>query len=106
MDTSVQGCRVGQVSYPERRPGMSQQVYAIPVFRLESDDYSAPRGSHGYVDEQNSDNYVFIRWLPPHSGSSGPIQTTDLEPAGELIIPKPLIERIEAEHWKFIGGRT
>lgn len=62
----------------------------FPVARLESDDYSVPRGSLG-IGESMGLRLWQVFWLPPQHGSSVPVADDHLASAGELSIPEHLL---------------
>ena len=78
----------------EMNTEVMRRAFVWSIGRLESDDYSVPRGSHGIPEpcQHLADAFV-MHWLPPQTGSSVPVWADDLADGGELMIPENLIAR-------------
>jgi hypothetical protein len=72
------------------------EAWLFPVHRLEADGYSVPRGSHGIVEKwwsSDAGRAAWVSWLPPASGSSGPILEEHLaETHTPLVIDKKWVQ--------------
>lgn len=82
---------------------MPEAVIAIPCYRVTADRDS--KGKIGFIDQvadEGEGEPFVLRWLPPLPlGGEGPFWLSEVEPCGELMIPRSLI----AEVWEAGAAR-